>query len=159
INDTEAANGLSHLREASACLALSRAGQAELALRKSTQLDPFDPEPWRLLMEILRVEDRTLEALHTAWEGYDKVRPDGRRTILRELTLSLLAEVPEETIRMVLQRWIDADGSDVDASIALLQRIALQPRATDPDRETLLADLESILASNPGHITAREVLV
>jgi tetratricopeptide (TPR) repeat protein len=159
INATRAANGLTHLREASACLALSRAGQAERALRMSTRGDPGDPEAWRLLMEILRVEDRTLEALHTGWEAYDKVRPDARPMLLRELTLSLLAEMPDEDMRTVLRRWISADGDDVDARIALLQRIAVQPRADDPDRETLLADLESIVASHPDHITAREVLV
>src|SRR5262249_32147882 len=118
-----------------------------------------DPEPWRLLIEILRVEDRMLEASRTAWEAYDKVTPDARPMLLRELTLSLLAELPDEDIRTVLHRWIDADGDDVDAKIALLQWIAIQPRATDPDRETLLADLESILTSHPDHVAAREVLV
>jgi tetratricopeptide (TPR) repeat protein len=159
INATKTANGLTHFREASACLALSRAGQAERALRMSTHNDPSDPEPWRLLLEILRVEDRTLEALHTGWEAYDKVRPDARPTLLRELTFSLLAEMPDEDMRTVLRRWINSDGDDVDARVALLQRIAVQPRATDPDRETLLAELELIVASHPGHITAREVLV
>ena len=48
---------------------------------------------------------------------------------------------------------------DLDARIALIERIGNQPRAADPDRVALLAELESIVASHPDHITAREVLV
>jgi tetratricopeptide (TPR) repeat protein len=159
INATKAASGLTHLGEARACLALGRAMQAERSLRNSIAADPVDPESWRLLLGILRVEDRTLEALHTGQEAYDKVRPLARRSILGELTLSLLADLPDERVRTTLRRWIDADGDDVDARIAILQRIAAQPRAADPDRASLLADLESIVASHPDHIAAREVLV
>ena len=158
-NATKAANGRTYLGEATALLSLGRAGQAERRLRKAMEADPSDPEAWRLLLEILRVEDRTLEAMRMGWDAYEKARPDSRRVILRELTLSLLAEPPDESIRAVLRRWIDADGDDVDARIALLQRIALEPRASDPDRETILADLESIVMGRPDHVTAREVLV
>ena len=77
----------SHLEEARACLALGRAAQAELSLHRAITADPSDLEPWRLLLEILRVEDRTLEAQHVGWEAYDQVRPEARRELLRELTL------------------------------------------------------------------------
>jgi tetratricopeptide (TPR) repeat protein len=159
INSTKAASGLTHLGEARACLALGRALQAEQSLRRSIAADPVDPAPWRLLLQILRVEDRTLEALHMGWEAFDQARPESRRVLLRELTLSLLADLPDERMRTTLRRWIDADGDDVDARIALLQRIAIQPRAADPDRASVLAELESILASHPDHVAAREVLV
>ena len=159
LNATKAANGPTQLGEARACLALGRAMQAERSLRKSIEADPRDPEAWRLLLEILRVEDRTLEASHIGWEAYEKVRPEERRLLLRELTFSLLADLPDERVRTYLHRWIDADGDDLDARIALLQRIAVLPRATDPDRASILTDLESIVVSHPDHITAREVLV
>jgi thioredoxin-like negative regulator of GroEL len=40
-----------------------------------------------------------------------------------------------------------------------MQRIAALPRATDPDRTSVLTELESIVASHPDHIAAREALV
>ena len=159
INATKDANGLTHLGEARACLALGRAMQAERSLRQSIAADPRDPEPWRLLLEIFQVEERTIEALASGWEALDKVRPDARRLLLRELTFSLLADLSDERVRTALRRWIDADPDDVDARIALLQRIAVQPRASDPDRKSLLDEMESIVASHPGHVTAREALV
>jgi hypothetical protein len=159
INATNDANGITHLGEAKACLALGRAMQAEHSLRKSIAADPRNPDPWRLLLEVLHVEDRTIEAIASGWEAYGKVRPDARRLLLRELTFSLLADLPDESVRAALHRWIDADADDVDARIALLQRIAIQPRASDPDRESLLREMESIVASHPGHVPAREALV
>ena len=66
---------------------LGRATQAELSLHRAINADPSNPEPWRLLLEILRVEDRTLEAQHLGWVAYDQVRPEARRELLRELTL------------------------------------------------------------------------
>ena len=159
INATKAARGITHTEEARACLALGLAAQAEHSLHQAITADSTDPEPWRLLLEILRVEDRTLEALHLGWEAYDQVHPEARRVLLRELTLSLLADLPDELVRTTLRRWVEADGADVDARIALLQRIAAQPRAADPDRASLLATLEALLAEHPDHIAAREVLV
>jgi tetratricopeptide (TPR) repeat protein len=159
LNATRDASAVTYLGEARACLALGRALQAESSLRKSIEADPRHPEAWRLLLEILRVEDRTLEASHVGWEAYDKVRQDERRLLLRELTFSLLADLPDEEVRTILRRWIVADRDDVDARIALSQRMAALPRATDPDRKSILAELESIVASHPDHITAREVLV
>ena len=159
INTTRAATGATHLGEARACLALGRAAQAEFSLRRAIKADPANPEPWRLLLEILRVEDRTIEAQRMGWEGYERVRPEARRELLRELTLEFLADLPDDLVRTTLQRWVDADSTDIDARIALLQRIAAQPRALDPDRASRLTELESLLAGHPDHIAAREALV
>jgi len=159
INATEAARGVTQVEEARACLALGRAAQAEHSLHQAIIADPTDPKSWRLLLEILRVEDRTLEALHMGWEAYDQVHPEARPMLLRELTLSLLTDLPDELVRTTLRRWVEADGTDVNARIALMQRIGVQPRAADPDRASLLAALEALLAEHPDHIAAREVLV
>jgi predicted Zn-dependent protease len=159
VNATTAARSSSHLGEARACLALGRAAQAEISLRRGIKADSSDPEPWRLLLEILLVEDRMLEAQHLGLEAYKMVRPEARRQLLRELTLGLLADLPDEQLRMTLRRWVDADDVDVDAQIALFQRIADQPRAGDPDRPSLLALLEGLLIKYPNHIGAREALV
>jgi hypothetical protein len=138
---------------------LYRAAQAERSLRRAIAADPADPEPWRLLIEILRVEDRTLEAQQLGWAAYAQVPPEARRTLLRELTLALLADLPDEVFRTTLGRWVEADPADIDARVALLQRIALQPRAADPDRSSRLARLEALVASHPEHIGAREAHV
>jgi tetratricopeptide (TPR) repeat protein len=159
INSTSAATSSSHLGEARACLALGRAAQAEQSLQAGIEADPGDPDPWRLLLEILRVEDRTLEALHLGWSGYKQVRPESRRVLLLEMTLSLVADLPDELARKTLGRWIDADGEDGDAKVALLRRIAAQPRAADPDRDTVLAQLDGLLAGHPEHTAARDTLV
>jgi tetratricopeptide (TPR) repeat protein len=159
INSSEAANGLSHLGEARASLALGRAFQSEQALRQSVNADPTNFEPWQLLLQILRVEDRTLDASRTGWEAYGSVRPESRAAVLKELTLGLLAELPDDDVRKTLRRWTIADSNDLNARIALIQRIAAQPRAGDPDRETLLAELEAIVAEHSDHIAAREALV
>jgi predicted Zn-dependent protease len=158
-NTTSAARAATHLSEARACLALSRAAQAERSLRTAIAAHPTDPESWRLLLDILRVEDRTLEAQRLGWEGFARVHPYGRRVLLRELTLALLTDVPDELARSTLRRWFDADRADVDAQVALLQRIAAQPHTPDPDRPALLSMLESILARHPDHIGTREALV
>jgi tetratricopeptide (TPR) repeat protein len=159
VNASAAARSSSHLGEARACLALGKAAQAELSLLRAIRADPSGPEPWRLLLEILLVEDRTLEAQHLGWEAYDKVSSEARRELLRELTLGLLADLPDEQIRSTLRRWVDADANDIDAQIALWQRIAAQPRAADPDRPSLLAALEALLTKHPDHIGARAALV
>ena len=104
------------------------------------------------MLEILLVEDRTLEAQRLAWDAYDQVRPEARRELLRELTLGLLADLPDEQIRTTLRRWVDADGNDIDAQIALWHRIAAQPRAADPDRPFVLAALETLLTRHSDHV-------
>jgi tetratricopeptide (TPR) repeat protein len=159
INTTEAASAFTHLEEARACLALGQASQAEVALQRSISADPANLEPWRLLLEILRVEDRTLEVLQAGWKAYENVQVEGRRALLREMTLGVLADLPDDLVRTTLRRWIDADDDDLDARIALLHRITIQPRDADPDRLTLLSELESIVARFPNQISAREVLV
>ena len=81
INATAAAQSSSHLGEARACLALSRANQAKLSLHRAINADPSDLETWRLMLGILWVEDRTLEAQRLGWEAYDRVRPEARREL------------------------------------------------------------------------------
>jgi hypothetical protein len=70
INTTSAARSSSYLGEARACLALGLAAQAELSLRRAINVDPANHESWRLLLEILRVENRTLEAQRLGWDAY-----------------------------------------------------------------------------------------
>jgi thioredoxin-like negative regulator of GroEL len=159
VNATKSATNESHLGEATACRALNRASQAERSLRRAIAADPTNLEPWKLLLEILQVEDRPLEAQRLGWEAYDRLPPEARRDLLQELTQGLLVELPDERVRTALGRWIDADGDDIDAQVALLQRIAAQPRASDPDRSSLLAIMETLLAGHPDHIGAREALV
>ena len=159
LNATTAASGPTYLGEARACLALGRASQSERALLQSISADPGSLEPWQLLLQILRVEDRTIDAVQRGWQAYRSVPLAARRAVLRELTFSLLAELPDDVARNTLHRWVDADENDIDARVALIQRIAIQPRAADPDRAAWLADLDSIVAAHPEHITAREVLV
>lgn len=160
VNATEAARSTTYLGEAQACLKLSRAAQAEHSLRQAIAADPTSAEPWRLLLEILRVEDRIIEAQRLGWEGYEQIRVSERRALLRELTLvELLVELPDELVRSTLRRWIDADKTDLDAQVALIQRIASQPRANDLDRPSLVAAMEAILTEHPDHIGAREALV
>ena len=159
INATKAATSLTHLGEARACLALGRAGQAEDSLNLAINTDPADPEPWRLMLQILRVEDRAIDALRIGWQAYDRVNPEARRELLRELTMALLGELPDELVRTTLQRWVDADSNDINARSALWQRITDQPRATDPDRSTVLNTLEALVTKHPDHVGARTALV
>jgi thioredoxin-like negative regulator of GroEL len=159
VNATKAARSTSYLGEARACLALGRAAQAEHSLHQAINADPSNPEAWRLLLQILRIEDRVTEAQQLGWKAYEQVSPVARRELLRELTLGLVAELPDELVRTTLRRWIDADNSDTDAEVALWQRINAQPRAADPDRPAVLTALETLLANYPDHIGAREALV
>ena len=129
INSSHAANGLSHLAEARASLALGRAFQSEQALRRSIAADPENLESWQLLLQIMRVEDRALDASRTGWQAFGSVRPESRAAVLKELTLGLLAELPDDDVRRTLRRWIDADKNDLDARVALIERMAIQPRA------------------------------
>ena len=159
INATAAARSTTYLGEAQACLVLNRAAQAEHCLRKAIASDATDAEPWRLLLEILHVEDRIVEAQRLGWKGYEQVRGSEKQSLLRELTLGLLVELPDELVRSTLRRWIDADNTDLDAQVALYQRIATQPRPNDPDRPSVVATMETILAEHPDHVGAREALV
>ena len=159
LNASANAQGFSYLAEARAYLALGQAAQAEIALHRAVTIEPSNPEPWQLLLQIAFIEDRTLEAQRLGWEAYASIRTEARPALLRTLTLGLLTDLPIEQVRTMLQRWINADPDDLHAQIALWQRIALQPRATDPDRPTILAALEALLARHPDHIAAREALI
>ncbi len=145
--------------EARASLALGRARVAEQKLRAALKVYPADVELWQLLLEILRAEERTLELDELSWQAIDQVPADSRGLILRELTLGLLSELPDTVARRTLRRWSHSDPADDDARLALLRRIATQPRADDPSREDLLAELEHILSRRPDLLEARAVIV
>jgi tetratricopeptide (TPR) repeat protein len=159
INQTKQATAHSLLEEARACLALNRAAQAERALIRATGAGPTDPAPWLLRLRILHMENRTLEAQHVGWAAYSSVPPLARRDILQALTLALLTDPPDDFARDQLNRWISADPTDVDAQVALLSRIADQPRGGDPDRNTRIATLTSLLERHPDDPPTREALI
>src|SRR5271157_2196040 len=141
INTTVGATSTTYLGEGRACLALGRAAQAERALRKAAAAAPSESEAWLLLLEVLRVEDRPVDAFTLGWKALDHVLPEARPQLLRELTLAALTDLPDELARSTLRRWIDADPGDVDARVALLRRIGAEPRADDPERESRLVQL------------------
>ena len=87
INTTAGATGTTYLGEGRACLALGRAAQAERALRKAAAAAPSESEAWLLLLEVLRVEDRQVDAFTLGWKALDHVLPEARPQLLRELTL------------------------------------------------------------------------
>jgi thioredoxin-like negative regulator of GroEL len=163
LNRTLRADARSWFGEARACLALGRAAQAERALERATALAPAEAEPWLLRLELLRLEDRPLDALRVGWSAYDAVPPASRREVLSALTLALLADAPAVIARQTLDRWIAADPSDLDARvarIALDRRLADQPRAPgDPARAARVAELTELLRRDPGHSGVREALI
>lgn len=161
VNASPLASGRTLLAEARAALALGRAGEAETVLRLATIADPSDPQPWRLWLEILRVEDRPTDALRVGTRALAEVAPDGRLGVLRALTLALLADLPDDLARETLKRWSAGDGEspDPDALAALYQRMNAMPRGGDPDRAARVAALSNLLAREPGRIPAREALV
>jgi thioredoxin-like negative regulator of GroEL len=151
-----------HLRaEGRAALALARTAEAERALALASAADPTDPEPWRLRLERLRVLDLPLEASALGWTAYDSVAPAARRGVLRDLTLDLLADLPEDLARATLTRWAagEAKSEDHDSRVALLRRYASAPRSGDPDRADRIAELGTLLETDPDDFPAREALV
>lgn len=158
VNTSRLARGRTHLAEAQACLALGRAAQAERALGRAIAADRSNTEAWRLRLELLRVEDRAAEAQRVGWEAYAAVDPSARRGVLAALTLALLADLPEETARGLLDRWVAADPADTDAQVARLRRAAALPRGDDLDRPARIAALAAILARDPNHLAARAAL-
>ena len=145
--------------EAAEALARGEAARAERALIRAGWLAPADPEPWLLRLEILRVEDRQVEAQRVGWLAYRAVGDRDRRIVLRAMTLALLADPPDDLARSTLARWVEADPQDVAAQVALIQRIAASPRAGDPDRAARVAALSRIVSAHPEHVEAREALV
>ncbi len=158
VNATRLAQGNTYLAEARAALALGRAAEAEKALAKASSLNPSAPEPWRLRLEILRLEGRPLEAQLVGWAAYDAVTPRSSREILENLTLALLADLQDDVANPALTRWAEA-GNDPDARVALFRRLAAMPRAGDLPRADRVAELTAILEKTPGHLDAREVLL
>ena len=159
INAGSQATGTTYLGEGRACLAQGLAAQAERALRRAVAAAPGEPEAWLLLLKILRVEDRPLEAFRLGWEAFDALLPENRTELLRELTLTALTDLPDNLARETLKRWIEADPGDIDARVAYLRRIGAEPRSDDPDQASRLAELSELLASHPGHVGVREALV
>ena len=160
VNATRLARGATFLAEARAALALGRASEAEKALKKASNLDPTPLEPWRLRLEILRLEDRPLEAQDVGWAAYDAVNPASRREVLEDLTLALLADLKDDIANPALTRWsVAGDGNDPDARVALLRRLSAMSHADDPPRDDRIAELNAILKKSPGHLDAREVLI
>jgi tetratricopeptide (TPR) repeat protein len=173
VNASPRARGSTHLAEARAALALGRAGEAEQALVRALEADPTNPEPWRLRLELLRVEDDPLRAQEIGWAAYASVPPSDRRAVLRELTLALLADLPDDHARRTLALWAgagagtDASGSspnasapsNLDARVAFLQRVAAMPRSGDPARAEHAAELMEMLKARPDNVVVREALV
>jgi tetratricopeptide (TPR) repeat protein len=159
VNNTKDARSETYLEEAKVCLALGYAHQAEGNLRRAAFTDRTNTEAWRLLLEILRVEERIVEAQELAWNAYSQLDNQSRLSLLRELTLGSLGELPDELARATLQRWVDADQADIDARAALFERIATQPRASDPNRPALIAEIERMVGEYPEHAGARAVLI
>jgi thioredoxin-like negative regulator of GroEL len=159
----------SQLAEARTLLKSGKAGKAEQALYSAvateTHNNEFDkgadhaPEAYRLLLEILRVEDRSLEADRLAWQAISRLKSVDHLMILRELTLALLTDLPDDIARSALTRWSDADPTDIEARVALLRRISAMPRSSDPDRPSRVEQLSSLLAVDPGRVNTREALV
>lgn len=159
INAGFGATGATYLAEGRASRAQGLAAQAERALRRAAAAAPWEPEAWLLLLEILRVEDRPLDAFRLGWEAFDAVSPENRMELLRELTLTALTDLPDNLARDTLRRWIEADPGDIDARVGYLWRIGAEPRSDDPDQAARLAELSELLASHPGHVGVREALV
>jgi tetratricopeptide (TPR) repeat protein len=159
LNSTSNATASTLLSESRACLVQGLAAQAERSLHRAVAADPTEIESWLLLLKILRVEDRLLDALHFGWTALVQVAPTARVELLRELTLLTLTDLKDEIARTLLQKWIDADPTDVDARVALLRRIEAEPRSEDPDRDVRLAVLSKLMAEHPNHVGVREALV
>jgi tetratricopeptide (TPR) repeat protein len=155
----KAAEARTLLDEARANLAIDRAAEANRTLERASNLDPTLAEAWQIRLDRLRVLDRPLEALKLAREAEAVVDPTEFRPILASATLAMLAELPDDQARDRLDRWIKADPDDFDARVARLARIAANPHPGDPDRASRIAELQSILDQNSGHLAAREALL
>jgi len=101
------------------------------------------------MLEIMRVEDRTIDAFDLGWRALAEVSAGSHLALLRELTFLALTEVPDDLARSTLERWTRADPTDVDAEVAYLRRIGAEPRADDPSRQARLDRLTNLLARHP----------
>jgi tetratricopeptide (TPR) repeat protein len=158
VNASADASGATLLQEGRACLALGRAAQAESALRKSVAATPEDAQAWLFLAVIFRVEDRQIDAMNLLWRAIDSIPPADRSALLREVTLTVLTELPADDARSTLDRWLAADPSDVEAETALLRRIGSDPQSDDPDRQTRRERLEALMVDHLDHPNVRETL-
>lgn len=151
------------IAEARAWLALGAARKAEEAIRKATRQEPARASAWLLWLELLRLEDRQIEAAGIAREALGAVGPADRLDVLRAATLALLADAPDEVVRPTLEKWVAADSQDIDAKLALMSRKALAgPRQAGPasDRASgQVSLLQSLLNESPGHIGLRAATV
>ncbi len=157
-NATPRASGRTLLSEARAGFAMNRAAEADRVLGRAIDLDPTDAGPWILRLELLRVEGRTLEAMAEGARAWRSVPATGRKELLRAWTLAVLAEPPADRARASLVRWADADPGDLDATVALWNRMADDGLDGDLDRASRVAKLEEMLRPHPDHIFAREAL-
>jgi tetratricopeptide (TPR) repeat protein len=147
------------LSEARAALANDRLALARGDLERATALDPRLAAAWLVRLDLLRVEDRSFEALRLAREALEAVAPGDRRPILARATLAALAELPDDEARSRVARWLAVDPGNVDAQVARLVRLAANPHPDDPPRAERIAELSVILQANPKHVPAREALV
>ncbi|APW61571.1 tetratricopeptide repeat protein [Paludisphaera borealis] len=158
VNASPEATGATLLQEGRACLAIGKAAQAEDALRKAVAAQPENLQGWLFLAGIYRVEDRQLDVMNLGWKAIEYIAPADRSALLREVTLTILTELPDDLARSTLARWLAADPSDVEAEAALLRRIGSDPRSDDPDRQTRRDRLEDLSVRHPDHPNVREAL-
>ncbi len=160
LNQTTSVRASTCLSEAKAALAANLSSKAEQALRRAIALEPSSPDAWNRLLELLRVEDRTLDALRDGREALRQIAsPADRVELLRRLTLAVLAELPDEVARPLLDRWIHADPDDLDALVAKFGKVAAMPRPDDPDRALRIRLLQEKLTQHPEHARVREALI
>jgi tetratricopeptide (TPR) repeat protein len=152
-------DGSTRVREARAALQANRPSQAQAALDAAIQIAPRDPRPWLLRLEMLRLEDRPLDAQRLGWAAHAAVPPASQRRILIGLTLALLSAVPEPEARSTLDAWTRSDPACLDAELARLRLIASDPHPGDPTRAQRITRLTTLLAHQPNHPGLRERLI
>jgi tetratricopeptide (TPR) repeat protein len=161
-NQAGSASGESLLSEARAQLGLERARDAESAIRRATEVEPSLSDPWRLWLEILRMEDRPVEAIEVGERALASVGPADRRDVLKALTLALFADPPDEVALPTLRAWAQADPDDLHARLAVLARqVQTGPRQSGPiaARSARVSTLEAMFERHPEHAGVRAAMV